>query len=489
VLLIDEASHLLDRAIELVPDGSPTREALVAARADIDGPLKVAVAGRVKAGKSTLVNALIGDQIAPTDAGECTQIVTWYRDGLTYKVEAVSGGERRSLPFSREGGMLEIDLGELTPDDIDRLEVDWPTAALRSHTIIDTPGIGSINAETSDRTVAFLTPEDETVTDADAVLYLMRHVHQTDVDFLEAFHDDEVAHAAPVNAVAVLSRADEIGVGRHDAMESAARIAAGYQADPKIRRLCASVVPVAGLLAQAGAALREAEYQAFRTLAELPDDVGEPMLWSADRFVDPDATDVLTGEERAMLIDQFGLFGVRLAVREIRDGNVATATELSRRLVDRSGIPELRATLDRLFSARRDVLKARSALAVIDIALAAEPALESLNAEAERIRAGAHELTEARYLNLIRGGTIPLKEPRREEIERLLGAEGVDASSRLGLPSGSSEADLRAAAVEALARQQRAAESSMSGQEARDVARVAVRSCEGLLAELTIPRE
>ena len=38
----------------------------------------VAIAGKVKAGKSTLLNALVGEEIAPTDAGECTRVVTWY---------------------------------------------------------------------------------------------------------------------------------------------------------------------------------------------------------------------------------------------------------------------------------------------------------------------------------------------------------------------------------------------------------------------------
>ncbi len=32
-------------------------------------PLRVAIAGKVKAGKSTLLNALVGDELAPTDAG------------------------------------------------------------------------------------------------------------------------------------------------------------------------------------------------------------------------------------------------------------------------------------------------------------------------------------------------------------------------------------------------------------------------------------
>ena len=52
----------------------------------LDEPLRVAIAGKVKAGKSTLLNALVGEQVAPTDAGECTRVVTWYRDGATPRI-------------------------------------------------------------------------------------------------------------------------------------------------------------------------------------------------------------------------------------------------------------------------------------------------------------------------------------------------------------------------------------------------------------------
>ena len=51
-----------------------------------DEPLRVAIAGKVKAGKSTLLNALVGEEIAPTDAGECTRVVTWYLDAPAPKV-------------------------------------------------------------------------------------------------------------------------------------------------------------------------------------------------------------------------------------------------------------------------------------------------------------------------------------------------------------------------------------------------------------------
>ena len=36
---------------------------------------------------------------------------------------------------------------------------------------------------------------------ADAVVYLMRHLHAGDVRFLESFHDRDVARATPVNTI------------------------------------------------------------------------------------------------------------------------------------------------------------------------------------------------------------------------------------------------------------------------------------------------
>jgi len=82
------------------------------------------VAGRVKAGKSTLLNALVGEELAPTDAGECTRVVTWYQDGLTYRV-TIDPKEGPSTParFTRHAGVLEIDLEGRDPDTLRRLVV------------------------------------------------------------------------------------------------------------------------------------------------------------------------------------------------------------------------------------------------------------------------------------------------------------------------------------------------------------------------------
>ena len=61
--------------------------------------------GTLKAGKSTLVNALVGEDIAPTDATEATRIVTWFRNGPTPKVTANHrGGRRSNVPIARDAG-------------------------------------------------------------------------------------------------------------------------------------------------------------------------------------------------------------------------------------------------------------------------------------------------------------------------------------------------------------------------------------------------
>ncbi len=251
----------------------------------LDEPLRVAIAGKVKAGKSTLLNALVGEQIAPTDAGECTRVVTWYRDGRTPRVVMhPKDGAPSPLPVTRRDGALVIDLDGTPADRLDRLVVDWPSQDLRVATLIDTPGIASVSTENARRTVTFLDPEDDTPTEADAVVYLMRHLHATDAEFLESFRDRGVARATSVNTVAVISRADEIGGGRVDAMFSARAIAQRYRSEPAVRGLCQDVVAVAGLLAQTGRTLRQSEFGTLAELARMPReqlehdaDVGRPL--------------------------------------------------------------------------------------------------------------------------------------------------------------------------------------------------------------------
>jgi hypothetical protein len=447
----------------------------------LDEPLRVAIAGKVKAGKSTLLNALVGEQVAPTDAGECTRVVTWYRDGPAPRIALLPReGTVRMLPVRRDDGALVIDLDGTPAEAVDRLVVDWPAQSLRSTTLIDTPGIASTSAEVSRRTVAFLDPDDETPTEADAVVYLMRHVHAQDAAFLEAFRDRGVARATSVNTVAVLSRADEVGGGRVDAMFSARAIAARYRADPTVRGLCQNVVAVAGLLAETGRTLRQAEHAALATLAREPREQLDRELMSVDRFLRADPSGA-----RRRLLARFGIFGIRLSTSLIRQG-ADSPGKLADELVDRSGLRELQQVVQTQFAERRDVLKARSALLAVDSVLRAggAPRDGALAREIERILAGAHEFAELRLLAAVRSGTVALPSRDAAEGERLLGDAGTAAPARLGLSPEDPPDQLRKAAFDALERWQRHAASPMASRATAQACRVVVRSCEGILAGL-----
>jgi hypothetical protein len=483
--LLDRVHGLLLRARREIADGA-ANDQLGAALARLDEPLRVAIAGKIKAGKSTLLNAMVGEELAPTDAGECTRIVTWYRDGPAYRVEMyLADGRSERRPFARRSGAIRIDLGR-PAEEVEHLEVEVPSRRLRAHTLIDTPGIASLSTDVSLRTMAFLEADEERPAEADAVVYLLRHMHGSDLRFLEAFHGDELVQGSPINAVGVLSRADEIGGCRLDAMEAAGRVAARYQADERLRRLCPIVVPVAGLLGAAGATLREEEYRSLATIATAPAADVVALLRTADRFAQASTAIAGDAPARRRVLARMGLFGVRLGVQLIREHRVGNAEELARELTARSGLVRLHEVLDAQFTGRSRVLKARSALAALDAAIRSrrDPAAAALAAEAEEIRASAHEFVEVRLLHLLRSGRLRGRPEQLAEMERLLGGSGAEPALRLGLPLDAGTDELAAVAREALGRWQRVAEHPLSTRELRTAARATARSCEGILAVL-----
>jgi hypothetical protein len=470
-VIIDEVRRVLLLAVDAYRD-QPRTAAFLRGQLDrLQSPLRVAIAGRVKAGKSTLLNALVGDSLAPTDAGECTRVVTWYQDGPAPRVVLHPvAGSPVSLPVVRRDGALSMDLGSAA---VSRLVVSWPSQSLRHTTLIDTPGLASLTAENSAQALRFLTPDDETPTEADAVVYLMKHLHSADASFLESFRDQGVARAAAINTVAVISRADEIAGGRVDAMISARAIAARYRSAPELHGLAQNVVPVAGLVAMAGRTLTQAEFTALSALAALERESLESSLLSADRFT-------AGSEERAALLRRFGVFGIRLSVTLIRQG-VRSQAALADELVARSGLRDLQRVLHTQFSERRDLLKARSALLALDRVVRASGG-GRLAGEVERIFAGTHEFAELRLLSALRSGVVSLPGAIVPEAERLLGDSGIAPAVRLGLAPDALAGEVRQSAFAALRRWQAHAENPMLGRKSADACRVLVRTCEGLLA-------
>jgi dynamin family protein len=529
--LLASAHGVLDRATEVFSGDPDTLALLDAHRHRLGGPLRVALAGSVKSGKSTLLNALVGEQIAPTGVGECTRLVTHYADAPSSRIAVVYRGGRRpeepaELPALHRRGSLVLDLDRLAVDRVAALHVDWPSQHLREVTLVDTPGVDSAALEGRPRPWVGQGPDGAGADEhggwgADVVVHLVRHLHEPDVAFLEAYGDRVAAGVGAAGTLVVLSRADEVGGGRLDAVMAAGQVARRYRTDPTLRPWCATTTTVAGLLAETARTLRGVEFTALRTLARGERAELDEQLLTADRFVaagtGPGAAGLPEGT-RLALLDRFGLFGVRLATSLLRRG-IDDSGGLAAELARRSGLDELRGLLGERFLARREVFQARAALLAVDRlvrrARAEEPAavpvrpspvprgsrpapswapgqaaVTALAAELERARTGAHEIVELDLLTTLR--RRPLAEPARrgsgrgaeltEEAERLLGDHGPSAAARLGLDEDVADGELRAVALATLARWRGHAEDPFVDRDTTETARVVVRSVEGLLA-------
>ncbi|SDG81085.1 hypothetical protein SAMN05216553_111364 [Lentzea fradiae] len=425
-------------------------------------PVRIAVAGRSHIGKTTVVNALIGDEFTPQSS------FVWYRGGTGPRAHVFSGPSRpHEVAIGRRGARHHVETGQF--DRADRIVVEWPARTLRDVVLIDTPSDAS--------------PE-QVLGDADAVLYLMRHVQDDDLRFLQSAHDHPIARTAAVHTVAVLARADEIGGGRIDALSSAKQIARRYRRDAAVQPLCQNVVSVAGLLAVAARTLREDEFQALRALASLGREELEDHLLSADRFAGERFPLPMDPAVRQALLERFGIFGVRLVTALVRQG-FDSQVKLTGQLVQRSGLGELRDSIAVHFTERREVLKARSALLALDVLLRMEPrqAARKLVADLERVVASAHDFRELRLVAAVQSGRTKLPAELQTEALRLVGAEGTAPAVRLGFEYEADQRELREALLDALVRWQAQAADVHASHDHRRAAQVVVRTCEGLLPQ------
>ena len=291
--------------------------------------------------------------------------------------------------------------------------------------------------------------------------------------------DHSIAHASPVNAVVVLSRADEIGAARADAMDSARTIAARYASDGRVKSSHPASSRSRGS-AETGATLRQDQFEWVRQLAGVPVVVRDRLLVSVERFRDDEANP-LSEAIREELLVRLGLYGLRLATRLVADGSVKSAPELSTALLEHSGIRALQRVLEDSYAARASVLKARSALVAlraIAIALDREGvAGGSRVIEAiERLEASSGELALMRLQHLVLAGHLVLSDDERAEVDRL--ARSEDARTRAGVDPSASDDDLRSTALAGIDRWRARAGNPFSDRRTIEAAEIISRAYE-----------
>jgi replication fork clamp-binding protein CrfC len=451
----------------------------------LNQPIRIALAGTLKAGKSTLVNALVGEDIAPTDATEATRIVTWFRNGPTPKVTANHrGGRRSNVPMTRDpqDRALSFDFATLDPVDVVDLDVEWPAAELINTTIIDTPGTSSLSRDVSERTLRLLVPEDG-VPRVDAVVFLLRTLNAADIALLKQIGELVGGSAGALGVIGVASRADEIGAGRIDAMMSAKDVASRFTTEMYKTGICQAVVPVSGLLALTARTLRQSEFVALEKLAGVDFAELTKAMLSVDRFVREDSSLPVDAVTRAALLERFGMFGIRISIAVLRAG-IGDSVALADELLERSGLIALRDVIDQQFAQRSDLLKAHTALLSLRRFVELNPifATPHIVADIDPLLADTHAFEELRLLSQLRSRQTTLNEDEMASLRRLIGGSGTDAASRLGLQPDEPHDGPRAAFA-AAQRWRRRADHPLNDPFTTRACRAAVRSAEGLVAE------
>lgn len=477
--LLQGARALLVRTMTFYRDDPRTSSWLRGRLERLDQPLRIAVTGRVKSGKSTLINALIGHELAPTDTGERTQVNTFYQYGPEPKITVhTPHGTAQNVPVTTVDVNTVRDLQNWRPDEVARLDIEVPAPGLQAISFIETPGVSSSEVTDTGRSALA-----QILSEADGVLYLTRYPHQADLQFLQSVHELQIARYTPINTIVALSRADEMGSGSSEALVAAERVAQNYREDAKMRSFTQHVLPVSGLVAQAGALLAQDEFQALGALARMPQQDLEALLLSSDRFANSAQPENVPPEHRQQLQERLGHFGVERSISLIREG-ADTPQKLSSALLDESRMNQLQEAVHRQFVERQDALRARSVLLAVDMVLRANPrnGVQQLRGEFERFLANAHEWEEMRLLSSLHSEQVRFPPEMRVEAQRLLGAFGTEPYRRLGQDPQATGAILANEAGEVLARWRNQAVSPMYDRQHRDAIRVVLRSCERLIA-------
>lgn len=155
------------------------------------GRFHLAVLGQFKRGKSTFLNALIGEPVLPTASVPVTAIPTFLRHSPERRLRVMLRGRADPIEAIFEDcAALRAELEQYVTErdnpknqrDVESVEVSLPSALLgRGVVLIDTPGIGSTFRHNTEATLNFL-PQ------CDAAVFLVSAdppMTETEVEFLK----------------------------------------------------------------------------------------------------------------------------------------------------------------------------------------------------------------------------------------------------------------------------------------------------------------
>lgn len=254
--------QVIDLIISVL-ENSPWKDTYVSKfqrfRDEADMPCVLAVAGKVKAGKSSFLNALLGVDLAMVGTTETTATINYFRyprpdEEINPEKPVVVHWNDGRPPEAQTLDFLNSLQGHTTEvldkaEKIHHLEYVLKHETLRYITLVDTPGFGSVEDRHEQRTESFFNPEraanlrknqeevsNELTEGADAVLYVSMRVPDMGA---QRFFGEYVPNITPLNALGVMTKIDNEYNATSDVINNMCHDLAN-----SFRRLLSTVVPV-----------------------------------------------------------------------------------------------------------------------------------------------------------------------------------------------------------------------------------------------------
>lgn len=238
-------------------------------------PCELAIAGKVKAGKSSFLNALLGVDLAMVGTTETTATINYFKYGFP------EDPNRPVVVYWNDGRKPEAQTKEFLDslqghdkevleraDKIDHLEYLVPDPRLKRITLIDTPGVGSVEDVHEQRAADYFNPQltslrelhakqsDSLAEGADAVVYISTPVPESSA---QKFFGEYIPKISAINALGVMTQIDRENNATPEVINRMVNtLASSY------RRELSTVVPVS-----AGVYHAVKKLQRQGTLAEL----------------------------------------------------------------------------------------------------------------------------------------------------------------------------------------------------------------------------
>jgi energy-coupling factor transporter ATP-binding protein EcfA2 len=429
---------------------------LAEVRAQLGRRQRIALAGRISSGKSTLANALLGADLAPTGALELTFNVSRFRYAETPALTVhftdgpprhheLSELRRLAVRAAARDDELRALLGR-----VDHLEVGLPDRGLADFDLIDTPGLDSAYRADSANALRWLGRSAADVTGlsvrhasrADALILVFdRGLARTDADLLADFTRAGLGESGPVTTVGVLTKVEQYWPEHDDPLAQGRRVAATLMRTAGAGRLLFDLRPLASLVGAGAALLRTVDLEDLAALARLP----APRLLAPLRlgpvFAGRELPELpVPRERRAALHARLGGYGIALACELIRAG-CTTLDELRAALGERSGLTSFRQLLREHFAARSEVIVLDRAIRELR-RLTGDPRLERAVAEVAALEFQEHAFGELATLRDHYAGRLAFGPTETEDLLRITGERGRTPAARLGLPVHADAAQL-----------------------------------------------